>query len=123
MFEVSGLPRVRTDLRHYMTTSDITMPTFQMNKVKQLDQDLYGMLYGGYLESMYAGVGGEALYRPMGERWAVIACFRSGQVGQLQQRVAFVLEWIFVLERIASVFQWLQSIGVWLWRSVRHDRR
>jgi hypothetical protein len=29
------------------------------------------MLYGGYLESMYAGVGGEALYRPMGERWAV----------------------------------------------------
>ncbi|WP_338922358.1 YjbH domain-containing protein [Pseudomonas silesiensis] len=67
----SGLPRVRTDLRQYMTTSDITMPTFQMNKVKQLDQDLYGMLYGGYLESMYAGVGGEALYRPMGERWAV----------------------------------------------------
>ena len=67
----SGLPRVRTDLRQYMTTSDVTMPTFQMNKVKQLDQDLYGMLYGGYLESMYAGVGGEALYRPMGERWAV----------------------------------------------------
>lgn len=67
----SGLPRVRTDLRQYVTTSDVTMPTFQINKVKQLDQDLYGMLYGGYLESMYAGVGGEALYRPMGERWAV----------------------------------------------------
>ncbi|MGE8152651.1 YjbH domain-containing protein [Pseudomonas vancouverensis] len=67
----SGLPRVRTDLRQYMTTSELTMPTFQLNKVKQLDQDLYGMLYGGYLESMYAGVGGEGLYRPMGERWAV----------------------------------------------------
>ncbi|WP_339503480.1 YjbH domain-containing protein [Pseudomonas silesiensis] len=67
----SNLPRVRTDLRQYVTTSDVTMPTFQINKVKQLDQDLYGMLYGGYLESMYAGVGGEALYRPMGERWAV----------------------------------------------------
>lgn len=67
----SGLPRVRTDLRKYATTSDVTMPTFQMNKVKQLDEDLYGMLYGGYLESMFAGVGAEALYRPMGERWAV----------------------------------------------------
>lgn len=67
----SGLPRVRTDLRQYMTTSEVTMPTFQLNKVKQLDEDLYGMVYGGYLESMFAGVGGEALYRPMGERWAV----------------------------------------------------
>ena len=67
----SGLPRVRTDLRQYMTTSEVTMPTFQLNKVKQLDQDLYGMVYGGYLESMFAGVGSEVLYRPMGERWAV----------------------------------------------------
>lgn len=67
----SNLPRVRTDLREYMTTSDVTMPTFQLSKVKQLDQNLYGMVYGGYLESMYAGFGGEALYRPMGERWAL----------------------------------------------------
>jgi hypothetical protein len=67
----SNLPRVRTDLRKYITTSDVTMPTFQLNHAKQLDQDLYGMVYGGYLESMFAGVGGELLYRPMGERWAV----------------------------------------------------
>lgn len=67
----SNLPRVRTDLRRYVTTSDVTMPTFQLNHAKQLDQDLYGMVYGGYLESMFAGVGGELLYRPMGERWAV----------------------------------------------------
>lgn len=67
----SGLPRVRTDLRKYITTSDINMPALQLNRAKQLDQDLYGMVYGGYLESMYAGVGGELLYRPMGERWAL----------------------------------------------------
>ncbi|NWL79039.1 hypothetical protein DM872_19525 [Pseudomonas taiwanensis] len=67
----SNLPRVRTHLREYMTTSDVTMPTFQLNKVRQLDEDLYGMAYGGYLESMFAGVGGELLYRPMGERWAI----------------------------------------------------
>lgn len=67
----SGLPRVRTDLRKYLTTSDVTMPTFQFNHAKQLDKDLYGMVYGGYLESMFAGVGGEVLYRPMGQRWSV----------------------------------------------------
>ena len=67
----SNLPRVRSDLRKYIITSDVTMPAFQLNHAKRLDQDLYGMVYGGYLESMFAGVGGELLYRPMGERWAV----------------------------------------------------
>lgn len=67
----SGLPRVRTDLRQYMTASDVTLPTFQLNHAVQLDQDLYGMVYGGLLESMYAGVGSEVLYRPMGQRWAL----------------------------------------------------
>ena len=67
----SNLPRVRTDLRQYVTTSDVTMPALQLNHAKRLDQDLFGMIYGGYLESMYAGVGGEVLYRPMGERWSI----------------------------------------------------
>ena len=67
----SGLPRVRTDLREYLTTSDVTMPTFQITHAKQLDKDLFGMVYGGYLESMFAGVGGEVLFRPTGERWSV----------------------------------------------------
>ncbi|PWK42384.1 YjbH domain-containing protein [Pseudomonas sp. B21-040] len=67
----SGLPRVRTDLRKYLTTSDVTMPTFQLNHAERLDKDLYGMVYGGYLESMFAGVGGEVLFRPMGQRWSV----------------------------------------------------
>ena len=67
----SNLPRVRTDLRQYVTTSDVTMPALQLNHAKRLDQDLFGMVYGGYLEPMYAGVGGEVLYRPMGERWSI----------------------------------------------------
>ena len=67
----SNLPRVRTDVRQYVTTSDVTMPALQLNQAKRLNQDLYGMLYGGYLEPMYAGVGGELLYRPMGERWSI----------------------------------------------------
>lgn len=67
----SNLPRVRTDIRQYMTTSNAMLPTFQLNKTIRLEQDLYGMVYGGYLETMYAGVGGELLYRPMGQDWAL----------------------------------------------------
>jgi len=67
----SGLPRVRTDLRKYLTTSEVTMPLFQFNHAEQLDKDLYGMVYGGYLESMFAGVGGEVLFRPAVQRWSI----------------------------------------------------
>lgn len=77
----SGLPRVRTDLRKYLTTSDVTMPTFQFNHAEQLDKDLYGMVYGGYLESMFAGVGGEVLFRPVGQRWSV-----GGDLNYVRQR-------------------------------------
>ncbi|NUT76679.1 YjbH domain-containing protein [Pseudomonas sp. C1C7] len=67
----SNLPRVRTDLRQYLTTSETTMPLFQVTHAQQLDKDLYGMVYGGYLESMFAGVGGELLFRPTGARWSL----------------------------------------------------
>lgn len=67
----SNMPRVRTDIRQYVTTSEVTMPALQLNHAQKLGQDLYGMVYGGYLEPMYAGVGGELLYRPMGERWSI----------------------------------------------------
>ncbi|GGY27576.1 membrane protein [Rhodanobacter panaciterrae] len=67
----SNLPRVRTYVREYLTSSRITMPTFQLTTSRQLGTDLYGLAYAGMLESMYGGVGGEVLYRPMGERWAI----------------------------------------------------
>lgn len=61
----SNLPRVRTHIREYLTSSTVTMPVLQLTHARQLEQDLYGMVYGGYLETMYAGVGGEILYRPL----------------------------------------------------------
>jgi len=66
----SKLPRVRTDLRLYATTSDVTLPNLQLTTVRALGPDLFGMAYAGLLEPMYGGVGGEVLYRPFGERWA-----------------------------------------------------
>jgi hypothetical protein len=67
----SLLPRVRTDIREYVTSSTVTMPDFQLTGTHRLGEDLYGLAYAGMLESMYGGAGGEVLYRPFGERWAV----------------------------------------------------
>lgn len=61
----SNLPRVRTYIREYLVTSNITMPRLQLNHTKRLDNEIYALTYAGYLESMYAGIGGEVLYRPL----------------------------------------------------------
>jgi hypothetical protein len=67
----SRLPRVRTWQRQFLTTSKVTVPNLQLTTTRQLGRDWYGMAYAGYLEYMYGGVGGEVLYRPFGERWAL----------------------------------------------------
>ena len=60
----SNLPRVRTYLREYMTQPSITVPNLQVTHMGNLGGDQYYSAYGGLLESMFGGVGGEWLYRP-----------------------------------------------------------
>ncbi len=60
----SQMPRVRTYLREYMTDSRLNVPNLQITHFGDLSRDQFYSLYAGYLESMYAGVGGEWLYRP-----------------------------------------------------------
>jgi len=67
----SLLPRVRTDVRQYLTTATVMMPFFQLTHASQLSDNVFAMTYGGALETMYGGVGGEILYRPFGERYAL----------------------------------------------------
>ena len=67
----SELPRVRTHIREYLTTSRVTLPLFQLTAARRIAPDWYAMAYGGMLEMMYGGVGGEVLYRPLGQHWAI----------------------------------------------------
>jgi len=67
----SKLPRVRTNIRKYLTSSELTLPLLQLTHVGRLGRDQFYSVYGGLLESMYAGVGAEWLYRPWGSRVAV----------------------------------------------------
>ena len=67
----STLPRVRTYSREYVTRSRFTLDNLFVNYRKRLDDDIYAQGYAGYLETMFAGVGGEVLYRPVDSRWAI----------------------------------------------------
>jgi membrane-associated phospholipid phosphatase len=66
----SKLPQVRTLLREYVTTSDITIPHLQLTHVGRLTDNQYYSVYGGYLEPMFGGFGTEWLYRPFASRFA-----------------------------------------------------
>lgn len=66
----STLPRVRTRIREYVE-NDAWVDNLQANYFRYLGNDFYGQVYGGYLETMYAGAGGEVIYRPLDSSWAV----------------------------------------------------
>lgn len=81
----SNLPRVRTYIREYRTTSRLTLPVLKFNKTWQPTADIYAMAYGGLLESMFAGAGVEWLYRPHGARWALGADLNVVQQRDFEQ--------------------------------------
>jgi hypothetical protein len=67
----TGVPRVRTYIREYVTRSDITMENLYGHWKDELADNWYGQIYAGYLETMYGGVGGELLYKPIDSTLAV----------------------------------------------------
>lgn len=77
----SALPRVRTHVREYLTTERFTLPNFQINHLYQWHENVYSLAYAGALESMFAGVGAEIMWRPIDSRWAL-----GADVNKLAQR-------------------------------------
>lgn len=60
----SDLPRVRTQVRDYVTTSRLTLPNLQVTNIQKLNDSHYVSAYAGLLEQMFGGVGAEWFYRP-----------------------------------------------------------
>ena len=77
----SDLPRVRTLVREYLTSERVTLPNAQINQLNQWSDSVYSLAYAGALESMFAGVGAEVLWRPSGSAWAV-----GADINRLAQR-------------------------------------
>ncbi|MBF4264835.1 YjbH domain-containing protein, partial [Vibrio anguillarum] len=63
-------PRVRTMFRSYVQ-DPVRLSQLQLTWFEQPTESIYTQVYGGYLESMFAGVGSEILYRPMNSNWAL----------------------------------------------------
>lgn len=81
----SNLPRVRTFQREYVTSSTVRIPNLQLTYFNQLGPDVFTSAYGGLLEPMFAGVGGEMLYRPMNSDLAIGLDINSVQQRDFKQ--------------------------------------
>lgn len=65
------VPRVRTMFRAYQNEHAVTMSNLQLTWLQEYSDTMDQQFYAGYLESMFAGVGTEFLYRPQGANWAI----------------------------------------------------
>ncbi|MEZ8717573.1 YjbH domain-containing protein [Vibrio splendidus] len=63
-------PRVRTLFRSYVN-DPVRLDRLQLTWFEDYGSGVYTQAYGGYLESMFAGVGSEILYRPFNQNWAI----------------------------------------------------
>ena len=67
----TSVPRVRTMFRAYQNEHAVTMSNLQLTWFQEYSDTMDQQFYAGYLESMFAGVGTEFLYRPKGANWAL----------------------------------------------------
>jgi hypothetical protein len=67
----SLLPHVRTDIVQYLQKGATGINLLTLSDFFKPAPEVYARITAGYLEQMYAGVGGEMLYRPFGQRWAL----------------------------------------------------
>lgn len=67
----SDLPHVRSDFLKYFVQGKTGIGNLEADYRFRLSPTVYAKLRAGYLESMFAGGGGEILWRPEGARWAL----------------------------------------------------
>jgi hypothetical protein len=77
----TGLQPVRTDIRSYVTQSIATMPNLQITNTGKVANNHFVSGYAGYLEMMFAGAGGEYLWRPTNSRVAL-----GADINRVRQR-------------------------------------
>lgn len=82
----SDLPRARTYIGDYLSESSLGIENLQYTRTGQPGDNWYVMGYGGLLEMMYAGVGGEVLYRPFNSGWALGADLNWVRQREFDQR-------------------------------------
>lgn len=77
----STLPRVRTDVGLYLQEGANSIDRLYLDYRFKPASQLYGRVVGGILEEMFVGYGGELLYAPHNQPWAI-----SGDLYYARQR-------------------------------------
>ena len=67
----SDLPHVRSDFIKYFAQGKTGIGEMHADYRFRLAPNIFAVTKVGYLESMFAGGGGEILWRPEGQRWAL----------------------------------------------------
>jgi len=67
----SRLPHVRSDFLKYFAQGKTGIGILDTQYRFRLSPETFVIAKAGYLESMFAGAGGEFLWRPQGQRWAL----------------------------------------------------
>jgi hypothetical protein len=67
----SVLPKVRTLVNQYLVNGASGIEQLYIEDKRSLSSSIHTWIYGGILETMYGGVGGEVLYSPYMQRWAL----------------------------------------------------
>ena len=67
----SELPPVRSDVVSYLQKGFTGINDLMLTDYVKPASEVYARVTVGYIEQMFAGAGGEVLYRPFGQRWAL----------------------------------------------------
>lgn len=62
---------IRSDVSNFANNKRFTLDTLYLSWLKNISDSTYVSLNAGYLEEMFAGYGGEVLYRPFGKTFAI----------------------------------------------------
>lgn len=85
----SRLPHVRSDIAHYLRQGENNIVRLQGNHFSVLGSDVFMRLSAGIFEEMFGGFGGEVLYRPVDQRWAVGANLHRAYQRDFDQLLTF----------------------------------
>ena len=77
----SSLPRVRSDVNRYLREGESGIDILSLSYRTTVRKGLHALIYGGILEDMYGGIGGEVLYAPARSRFGV-----GGHISAVVQR-------------------------------------
>jgi len=82
----STIPHVRSDIQDYLEQGKNNIQRLQLEYLDSIYKDVFIRADLGYLEEMFAGFGGEVLYRPIDKKFAIGASMHKVRQRGYKQR-------------------------------------